>query len=107
MKYILALLNSKLYYFWLYFRGKRKGEILELIATPLKEVPIKIISEEKQQPFIEIVDRILCLNHTQDNLQNRSKQQKSQEFQKQIDQKVYELYELTPEEIKVVKEFKK
>lgn len=105
LKYILALLNSKLYYFWLYFRGKRKGEILELIATPLKEVPIKIISEEKQQPFIEIVDRILCLNHTQDNLQNRSKQQKSQEFQKQIDQKVYELYELTPEEIKIVKEF--
>ncbi|HOK22353.1 MAG TPA: Eco57I restriction-modification methylase domain-containing protein, partial [Bacteroidales bacterium] len=29
LKYILALLNSKLYYLWLYYRGKRKGEILE------------------------------------------------------------------------------
>lgn len=35
LKYILALLNSKLYYFWLYHKGKRKGENLELTQTPL------------------------------------------------------------------------
>lgn len=29
LKYLIALLNSKLYYFWLYHRGKRKGEMLE------------------------------------------------------------------------------
>ena len=41
IKYILALLNSKLYYVWLYNRGKRKGESLELTATPLSEIPIR------------------------------------------------------------------
>ena len=41
LKYILGLLNSKLYYIWLYNRGKRKGEILELTAKPLSEIPIK------------------------------------------------------------------
>ena len=41
LKYILGLLNSKLYYFWLYNKGKRKGEMLELFLTPLSEIPIK------------------------------------------------------------------
>ena len=45
LKYILALINSKLYYFWLYHRGKRKGEALELIVNPLSEIPIKKISK--------------------------------------------------------------
>jgi len=61
LKYILALLNSKLYYVWLYFRGKRKGETLELIAKPLSEIPIKKIHESEQKPFIELVDRILSI----------------------------------------------
>ena len=26
---------------WLYSKGKRKGETLELTATPLSEIPIK------------------------------------------------------------------
>jgi TaqI-like C-terminal specificity domain len=43
LKYLLALLNSKLYFFWLYRRGKRKGEMLELYQKPLSEVPIKRI----------------------------------------------------------------
>ena len=43
LKYVLALLNSKLYYHWFYHRGKRKGEMLELYQKPLSEVPIKII----------------------------------------------------------------
>ena len=30
LKYVLALLNSKLYYLWFYYKGKRKGEMLEL-----------------------------------------------------------------------------
>ena len=40
LKYILAILNSKLIYFWLYNRGKRKGETLELTATPISQIPI-------------------------------------------------------------------
>src|SRR5690606_8203255 len=37
LKYIVAVLNSTLYYRWLYYRGKRKGDMLELYAKPLKE----------------------------------------------------------------------
>jgi len=41
LKYILALLNSKLYYLWLYYRGKRKGEFLELYQNHFQKFQLK------------------------------------------------------------------
>jgi len=102
LKYILALLNSKLYYVWLYHKGKRKGETLELITTPLSEIPIKEISAVEQKPFIDIVDQILAITKDEDYLSNPAKQSKVKELESQIDQMVYELYGLTEEEIGVV-----
>lgn len=107
LKYILALLNSRLYYLWLYLKGKRKGETLELYQKPLSEIPLKIISQFEQKPFIDIVDQILAITKEDDYLHNETKQAKVKEYEQQINKKVYELYELTPEEIKVVEEFKK
>ena len=40
--YLLGLLNSRLYYHWFYFFGKRKGENLELYNKPIQEAQIKI-----------------------------------------------------------------
>ena len=102
LKYVLALLNSKLYYIWLYYRGKRKGEILELIAKPLSEIPIKKIAKEDQQPFIDLVDKILAITKDDDYLENPVKQEMVKEYERQIDQMVYKLYDLTEEEIKIV-----
>jgi adenine-specific DNA-methyltransferase len=103
LKYVLALLNSKLYYFWLYHRGKRKGEMLELYQKPLSEIPIKKISEDEQKSFIEIVDKILSITQSNDYyLQNPQKQAKVKALGSEIDQLVYKLYDLTPEEIKIV-----
>jgi len=102
LKYILALLNSKLYYLWLYYRGKRKGEILELIAKPLSEIPIKKIAKEDQQPFIDLVDKILAITKDEDYLENPVKQEMVKEYERQIDQMVYKLYDLTEEEIKII-----
>ncbi|MBM7557410.1 Eco57I restriction-modification methylase domain-containing protein [Halanaerobacter jeridensis] len=58
LKYILALLNSTLYYLWFYYKGKKKGNLLELYQKPLTEVPIKVISLEQQQIFIDLVEQI-------------------------------------------------
>ncbi|MDP3974043.1 MAG: TaqI-like C-terminal specificity domain-containing protein [Candidatus Daviesbacteria bacterium] len=102
LKYILAILNSKLIFRWLYFRGKRKGETLELYQKPLSEIPIKKIFSDEQKPFIEIVDKILALTSSSDYLSNTEKQARVKNYQKQIDKLVYELYGLTPEEIEVV-----
>ncbi|WP_270749831.1 Eco57I restriction-modification methylase domain-containing protein [Fusobacterium hominis] len=96
IKYLLALLNSKLYYIWLYYKGKRKGEMLELYATPLKEIPIKVASSDEQEKYIQIVDRIMELKKLDKD---------TQELENQIDEMVYDLYDLTEEEKELVRNF--
>ena len=56
IKYILGLLNSKLYYVWLYHKGKRKGETLGLYQKPLSEIPIKRTSSDIQNSIVKIVN---------------------------------------------------
>lgn len=90
LKYVLGLLNSKLYYQWLYHKGKRKGETLELYQKPLSEIPIKIISPDEQIPFIKIVDEIL--DKTNQGISVQEKENK-------LDLMIYKLYDLTFQEI--------
>ncbi|GLI55752.1 hypothetical protein PM10SUCC1_12660 [Propionigenium maris DSM 9537] len=89
LKYILALLNSKLYYIWLYKRGKRKGELLELYATPLEELPVKVIDFNAQKAFIDIVDEII---------ERRSQGVESRGLEDRLDEMVCELYALDKDE---------
>ncbi|MGN0025152.1 MAG: Eco57I restriction-modification methylase domain-containing protein [Candidatus Avelusimicrobium sp.] len=104
LKYILALLNSKLYYVWLYNKGKRKGDNLELYQTPLSEIPIKKAEDKTQNEFVSIVDKILSITQSDDYLSNSNKQSRVKAYQDEIDQMVYKLYGLTDEEIKIVEE---
>ncbi len=102
LKYILALLNSRLYYLWLYHRGKRKGETLELIAKPLSQIPIPKIPLRDQAPFIQMVEEIFQLINSDGYVLCKSKQQKVLLLEKSINIKVYELFELTDAEIEYV-----
>lgn len=99
IKYVLSLLNSNLYYIWLYNKGKRKGDTLELYYTPLSEIPIKKVDKQKQDKFVLIVDKILNITQTEDYLQNQEKQEAVKEYEKQIDIMVYKLYDLTYQEV--------
>ena len=93
LKFILALLNSKLYFAWLYYKGKRKGEMMELYQKPLSEIPIKVISRQKQKPFIDLVDKIL--EKKKSNLKSDTAN-----LETEIDKLAYSLYSLSPNEIK-------
>lgn len=96
LKYLLAFLNSKLSYVWLYYRGKKKGEILELYQRPLSEIPIKKIPQEKQEVFIKLVNKVLaCL--IQDKHMSKYIQ-----YQDEINRNLYQFYELTTQEIEFI-----
>jgi len=102
IKYLLGILNSKLMNWFYGFIGKPKGKIREYFNRPLSLIPIKKISLTQQQPFIAFVDKILALTQSDDYLQNSHKQAKVKALESEIDPLVYKLYDLTPEEIKIV-----
>ncbi|MBK8516194.1 MAG: N-6 DNA methylase [Saprospiraceae bacterium] len=93
LKYILPILNSRVVYFWLYWMGKRKGEMLELYFEPLQFIPIKKCSGIIQNNFIKKTDEIILL---------KSESKDTIALERQIDNLVYKLYELTYDEVLVV-----
>lgn len=123
LKYILALLNSKLCFYYYKFDGIRLATGWEFKKFKVEEIPIPKIDEESQKPFIKLVDEILeakqkikdykplldeaiknnnfdreiALKKELENLENICTLN-----EKTIDQMVYKLYDLTPEEIKIV-----
>ena len=66
--YFLGLLNSKLLYTWFYFKGKRKGEQLELFQKPISEVPIKFGSKRIEEQIVGLVKRIIDLKENKQDL---------------------------------------
>ena len=95
LKYILAILNSKLIYFWLYNRGKRKGETLELTATPISQIPIAKSKKEEQLKYISIVDQILAAK-------KGNMFEDTSALESEIDLLVYHLYGLTYDDVLIV-----
>jgi hypothetical protein len=69
----------------------------KLILEDLRKFPIKICTIEKQQPIISLVEKILL------EKKNQFKNDTSL-LESQIDQLVYQLYDLTPEEIAIVEQ---
>lgn len=108
LKYLLCLLNSKIYYIWLYYRGKRKGETLEMYSTPVSNIPIPEIPLEKQKKFVDMANEVIKLKNelcnsntpTERNLINKQ----ITILNNKIDEEIYRLYALTEEEIKTIEE---
>ncbi len=101
--YLLALFNSKLLAF--YYRNislETERAMAQTDIETLESLPIKVISKDEQKPFVNLIDKILAITKDDDYLENPIKQAKVREYEKQIDQLVYNLYGLTPEEIKIV-----
>ena len=92
---MLGVLNSKLIYVWLYNRGKRKGEILELIQVPLCEIPIAEFNDEQKHQISELAQEI-----TRRKAESIEADTDTEELM--IDEIVYAAYGLTPEEIVLV-----
>ncbi|MBN1618852.1 class I SAM-dependent DNA methyltransferase [Candidatus Dojkabacteria bacterium] len=95
-RYLLAILNSKLVsYLMNIWCISRRGGYLEYKVQYMERIPIKNISSREQEPFIELVNRI----YSSKNEYNNSNIQK---LEKEIDNLVYELYGLTPDEIRII-----
>ncbi|UOR25118.1 class I SAM-dependent DNA methyltransferase [Helicobacter pylori] len=100
IKYITALLNSKCIYFAMrkfYMGGGIEGE---LKTNNLEKIPIPKITPQNQKLARKITDGAEAI------LEAKEKDPKAntQELEKEIDALVYQLYNLTDEEIKIIEE---
>jgi len=112
LKVLLAILNSKLMTFCyknLFKSLSLSGGYMRIGTPQIRELPIKKATEKQEKDIIELVDKILELNkelQRVEELSDKGKrlQEEINRIDKEIDQKVYELYGLTTEEIKIVEE---
>ena len=77
-----------------FLRANRRNNI-QLYPDDWKNLPIPDVSPEQQEPIVKLVDQILDAKRT--NLHA-----KVSELEDEIDQLVYELYDLTPNEVEIV-----
>lgn len=103
MKFLTGLLNSKLIYFWLYHKGKRQGEQLQIDKAPLIIIPIIKREDEK---VIKNVDLLIELNKKLKEINlDREKdiiKKQIEALEKQIDEIIYKLYGITKSEQEVI-----
>mgnify|MGYP002347078624 CR=1 FL=1 len=106
LKYICSIFNSKIIDFfarsnlcWLWENG------LSLKKTDMELIPIPHVSKPQQEPFIDMVDKILAITSKEDYNPkdlNSDDVQQVKKYERQIDVMVYKLYELTYDEVLVV-----
>lgn len=94
-KYLTALLNSKLVAFWLKHKGKMQGNNYQIDKEPILDIPLIDANKQEQKRINEIVDQIL-------KKKKENPKADTSDLEKEIDKMVYDLYELTGEEIKII-----
>ncbi|MFP6033875.1 Eco57I restriction-modification methylase domain-containing protein [Helicobacter pylori] len=97
-KFLVGLLNSLLIRFWLKHRGKVQGNNYQIDKEPLMNIPlIKITKSNKPtaDKITALVDKIL-------QAKEKDPKANTQRLEKEIDALVYQLYNLTDEEIKTI-----
>jgi len=98
-KYLQAILNSSIVRF---FVKELLYDGTHFYPNHMKQLPIKKSTEVGQKPFIDLVDKILNITKTDSYLKDKEKQSEVKKLEHQIDELVYKLYGLTPEEIEIV-----
>ena len=95
LEYILGLLNSKAIRFW---HKKVFPEGLHIKKYQLMEIPIIDVVYDVQVPIIKLVSRIL-------EKKRENPEANTFDLEKQIDEYVYKLYDLSEEEIRLVESY--
>jgi len=101
LKYLLSVLNSS--FAFKYLNNIRRHR-LENYFYPddFRKLPIADLTQKEQKQFVYLVDKIFAITKDEDYMQSTQKQVQVKVLEREIDQLVYQLYDLTPKEIKIV-----
>jgi adenine-specific DNA-methyltransferase len=107
LKYLSAILNSKLVAFWLKHKGKMQGHIFQVDKEPILSIPVfDTPNDAIKEQIIKLVNQILQLNN---DLQTTTLPNQIAQIQRRIEHSedrineiVYELYGLSNDEIEMI-----
>ncbi|MFH1978549.1 MAG: N-6 DNA methylase [Candidatus Aenigmatarchaeota archaeon] len=110
IKYILAILNSKLMTF--YHKEKyldpSKRLFQKILIANTKKFPIKLVSKETEKDVINLVDKIISMNNSLNEIGDKKTDRRVhieneiQRIDKEIDSYIYRIYGITEEEKKII-----
>lgn len=96
IRYLCSMLNSKMVTWFMGSTALNSGMgVTRWIGHTVEQIPIPKLSTAQQQPFVELIDRILQVKSTNPAADISA-------LEVEIDRLVYQLYELTEEEIATV-----
>ena len=96
-KCIVGILNSRLFDFIYHSISGDKQSFKRILLENIKRLPYPVISEETEKSIAEKVDLILEKNIIEHNFDTSL-------IEHEIDKLVYQLYNLTPDEIAIIEE---
>jgi hypothetical protein len=101
LNFVFAIVNSKLVkFFWRTMFSDGKTIFPKVKKSQLDKIPVPICDIKNQELICDIISQIL-------SLKKNNQQTNVLELEAQIDQLVYQLYELTEEEIAIVEDSSK
>ena len=98
MKFLTGILNSKLIAFWLKHKGKMQGSNYQVDKEPLLSIPLPnpaLLDNSIESQIISLVENIITTKESNCSYDISN-------FEVEIDNLVYKLYDLTEEEIAIV-----
>ena len=97
-EYLLSILNSKAVFFYFKLGSVIWGKDgIKWFGSHFDNIPIPVISKSEQESLIKLVKQIIKQKSEKPN-------SSTLELEKEIDDLVYKLYDLTPEEIEIIEE---
>ncbi len=95
LKYILAILNSKLGHYWFIHNSKKRGVGLDVGVQKFRLFPIKNIKKQDQSDLVAIVNELMIkkINDSKMDVAN---------LEDKIDKLIYKLYKVDDEDIKKI-----
>jgi len=107
MKYLTCLLNSNISYFWLYFKGKKQGDQLQIDKAPLMTIPIIKPTKEPIE-IINLYDKMVTsikeYQNAKGDYDKKSSRVNIKTIDKHINQHFYKVYGLNTEDIKIIED---
>ncbi|PID60291.1 hypothetical protein CSB45_00440 [candidate division KSB3 bacterium] len=107
LKYVLALLNSKVLSFFYRKLIAESGQLFSQVKlVHLRRLPLKSIPWQDQQSIVDEVDTLLALNqhlhHSAESEDRDALQAQISTHETRLEKKVFALYCLDPEEIRLI-----